>query len=122
MAVDIAVGFVGVYLRDNARGGDTRQFNDLAMRAEHEILILGSSRAHHHYDSPFLSDTLGIDVYNGGIDGNGVVLAYGILEMVLNRYKPKLVVFDVEPAFNINIYISNGIIYIIKFSIPDPIL
>lgn len=102
--IDIFVGFVGDYLQAHAKGGSTKEFNDLVKNDKHDILVLGSSRAHHHYDSPFLSDTLGLDVYNAGYNGNGVILAYGILEMTLKNYKPKLVIFDVEPAFDINVY------------------
>lgn len=102
--VDVCVGFGGRYLQGHAKGGSTRQFDDLVMKDSHDVLILGSSRAHHHYDTPFLSDTLGLDVYNAGFDGNGVVLADGVLEMVLNRYKPRLVLFDIEPAFDVNVY------------------
>lgn len=102
--VDVCVGFGGRYLQGHAKGGSARQFNDLVMKDKHDVLILGSSRAHHHYDTPFLSDTLGLDVYNAGYDGNGVVLAVGILEMVLNRYTPKVVLFDIEPSFDINVY------------------
>ena len=101
---DICVGFAGDYLQAHAKGGSTKEFNDLVKKDKHDILVLGSSRAHHHYDSPFLSDTLGLDVYNAGYNGNGVVLAYGILEMAIKNYKPKLVIFDVEPAFDINVY------------------
>ena len=97
--VDVSVGSFGRYLQGHAKGGSTRQFDDLVMKDQHDVLILGSSRARHHYDTPFLSDTLGLDVYNAGYDGNGVVLAVGILKMVLNRYCPKLVIFDVEPPF-----------------------
>ena len=103
-AVDISVGAFGRYLQGHAKGGSTRQFDDLVMKDRHDVLILGSSRAHHHYDAPFLRDTLGVDVYNAGFDGNGVVLADGVLEMVLNRYKPQLVLFDIEPAFDVNVY------------------
>lgn len=102
--VDIIVGLAGDYLQAHAKGGDTKAINDLVKKDQHDILILGSSRAHHHYDTPFLSDTLNLDVYNAGYDGNGVLLAYGILQMVLERYEPKLVVFDVEPSFDINVY------------------
>ena len=102
--VDLAIGHLGDYLQAHPMGGDTRRVNNLIMKDKHDILILGSSRAHHHYDSPFLSDTLGVDVYNAGFDGNGVILAYGFLEMILERYQPRLVVFDVEPAFDINVY------------------
>ena len=103
-AVDVSVGAFGRYLQGHAKGGSTRQFDDLVMKDRHDVLILGSSRAHHHYDAPFLRDTLGVDVYNAGFDGNGVVLADGVLEMVLNRYKPQLVLFDVEPDFDVNVY------------------
>ena len=103
-AVDVSVGAFGRYLQGHAKGGSTRQFDDLVMKDRHDVLILGSSRAHHHYDAPFLRDTLGVDVYNAGFDGNGVVLADGVLEMVLNRYKPQLVLFDIEPDFDVNVY------------------
>lgn len=103
-AIDWGVGLVGDYLQHHAKGGEERRFNDLVMNDVHDVLILGSSRARHHYDTPFLSDTLGMDVYNAGYDGNGVVLALGILKMVLNRYRPKFVIFDVEPFFDIYIY------------------
>lgn len=103
-AIDVCVGAFGRYLQGHAKGGNTYRFDNLVMTDEHDILILGSSRAHSHYDTPFLSDTLGLDFYNAGIDGNGVVLADGILKMVLSRYQPKAVVFDVEPAFDIVVY------------------
>ena len=116
VSIDFFVSAAGNYMQGHAKGGDTKRFDDLVEKDEHDVLILGSSRAHHHYDTPFLSDTLGVDVYNAGIDGNGVVLAYGILEIALNRYKPKLILYDVEPAFDINEYFAdnNHIRYISK--------
>lgn len=99
--VDFGIGRLGDYLQSHVRGGDTRRTNDLVMKDTHDVVILGSSRAHHHYDTPFLSDTLGLDIYNAGYDGNGVVLATGFLELILERYQPKLVLFDVEPTFDI---------------------
>ena len=102
--IDVCVGFAGDYFQSHAKGGETRKINDLAMVDKPDILIMGSSRARHHYDAPFMSDSLGMNVYNAGVDGNGVVLAYGLLSLVLERYQPKLIVFDVEPSFDINKY------------------
>lgn len=104
VVVDFMVGCFGDYLQNHAKGGETKRINDLAINDCHDILILGSSRAHHHYDTPFLSDTLGVDIYNAGYDGNGVVLAFGLLELLLERYQPKMVLFDVEPTFDILVY------------------
>lgn len=100
LAIDVAVGSLGDYLQTHAVGGDTKRINDLVNNDKHDIIIMGSSRAHRHYDTPYLSDTLGLDVYNAGYDGNGCVLAYGLLSMILERYQPKLVLFDVEPCFD----------------------
>lgn len=102
--IDCCVGAVGGYLQKHS----TSEFNNLVQHDTHDVLILGSSRAHHHYDTPFLSDTLGLDIYNAGYDGNGVVLAEGILEMIMMRYKPELVLFDIEPAFDIFQYANDN--------------
>lgn len=102
--IDICVGYAGDYLQSHAKGGSTKEFDDLVTKDKHDVLILGSSRAHHHYDAPYMSKLLGLDVYNAGYDGNGIVLSYGILSMIVERYKPKLVIFDVEPAFDIYEY------------------
>ncbi len=107
-AIDLGVGYVGDYLVSHVKSGDTKRTNDLVMNDKHDVLILGSSRARHHYDAPFLSNSLGLDVYNAGYDGNGVVLAYGLLEMILERYHPKLIIYDVEPEFDINVYTGDN--------------
>ena len=104
VVIDICVGFAGYYLQTHAKGGSTKQFNDLVMNDSHDVLILGSSRASHHYDTPFLSDTLGLDIYNAGYDGNGVILANGILELLLKHSHPKLILLDIEPSFDIIVY------------------
>lgn len=100
-AIDATIGFGGDYLLKHTKGGQTKMFNDLVMKDNHEVLILGSSRALHHYDTPFLSDSLGLDVYNAGFKGQGIILAEGILEMALKHSEPKLVLFDVVPQFDI---------------------
>lgn len=106
--IDMGVGKAGDYLQTHPRGGVTRRTNDLVQKECHDIVVFGSSRAHHHYDTPFLSDTLEMDVYNAGYNGNGVVLAYGLLEMILERYLPKLIILDMEPSFDLLVYSADG--------------
>lgn len=102
--IDLGVGLAGDYLRTHAKGGRTKALEDLVSKDTHDVLILGSSRALHHYDTPFLSDTLGLDVYNAGQKGHGIIFADGILEMALKHGKPRLVLVDIEPAFDL--YVS----------------
>ena len=62
---------------------------------EADILILGSSRAVHHYNPEILEDSLGMSAYNGGLDGKGIMYSYSVLEATLMRHCPKIVILDV---------------------------
>jgi hypothetical protein len=57
-------------------------------------LILGSSRASHHFISDVLSDSLKMSFYNAGKDGQSIFYHYAVLKGVLKRYDPKVVVLD----------------------------
>lgn len=104
VAVDFGFGKAMDYMSRHAKSGDTKARNALLFDNEYDILIMGSSRAHHHYDDKILSDSLGLKVYNAGVDGNGVILADGLYSLLSHRYTPKLVIFDVEQAFDIDVY------------------
>ncbi len=101
--VDFCCGFICDYLQGHARSGATRQFHDIVTKDCHDVIILGSSRAHQHYDTAVLDQKLKLDCYNAGYDGNGVILAYPILVNILNRCKPKLVICDFTRNFDIMI-------------------
>ncbi len=97
---DVAVGFVGGKLMDNAKGGDTRRKYSIANNTNEDVLIFGSSRAIYHYDSEILEDTIGMSVYNCGFQGNGIICAYGFFKMITKRYYPKCLVYEITPSFD----------------------
>lgn len=107
-AVDFGIGFACRWLESHAKGGMTRRINEISFVQKADVVIMGSSRAHHHYVSSILADSLGVNVYNAGVDGNGIVLAKGLYEMMAKRYAPKVILYDVEPAFDINVYAEDG--------------
>jgi hypothetical protein len=47
-----------------------------------------------------IEDLTGKSCYNCGEEGNGIVLAYGRLKMLTNRYKPKLVLYEITPNYD----------------------
>ncbi len=60
-----------------------------------EILILGSSRAAHHYVPQIFTDSLGMSCYNCGSDGECIYYHYGILSSYIQRGDiPKIVLLD----------------------------
>ncbi len=108
ISIDISFGIICDFLKGHARGGHTKQFHDLFNIDCHEILVLGSSRAQHHYDSPMIEEIMKMDCYNAGISGNGVMLAYPILVNMLNRCKPKIIIFEVTKSLDIMINPYDG--------------
>jgi hypothetical protein len=63
-------------------------------RTTADVLVFGSSRASHHYDTKFLSEKTGMSFLNCGKDGIGIRYTNIILPEVLKRYKPKMIIFD----------------------------
>ena len=63
----------------------------------HDIVIFGSSRAYRHYDTRVISDSLGLTCYNCGQSGMGFIHNYVLLESLLKRYTPKLIIYDIYP-------------------------
>lgn len=101
VAIDIIAGMVFPYLVANAKGGDNGRNNYICLETNEDILIFGSSRAIHHYHPTIISDSTSMTCYNCGQDGNGVILNYGRLLMIENRYKPKMIIYDIQNLFDL---------------------
>lgn len=100
--VDVFTGFAARYLNAHAKGGDTQNHYYIAYEMADSVLIFGSSRAIHHYNPKILEDSLGISVYNCGLDGNGILYNYGRLQSILNRYQPQIIIYDFIPSFDMD--------------------
>ena len=99
--IDCIAGIVFPYLVSNAKGGDNGRNNYICLKTNEDILIFGSSRAIHHYHPTIISDSTDMTCYNCGQDGNGVILNYGRLLMIGKRYKPKMIIYDVQNTFDL---------------------
>ena len=60
-----------------------------------DVLILGSSTANHHYNSKMMEDSLGMSVYNSGLDGRDLIYFDVVLQSAIKRQKPKYVILDI---------------------------
>lgn len=61
-----------------------------------DILVLGSSRASHHYIPHIFEDILNMSCFNTGRDGQFFLYSYAIFCSAVNRYSPKIVLFDIN--------------------------
>lgn len=106
--LDRGFGLSIKYLQDHAKGGYVGHHNYILRQTNEDILIFGSSRAIHHYNPQIIEDSLGMSCYNCGQDGNGIVLFYGWWQMIKERYQPKMIIYDVNPSFDLLIGKDNS--------------
>lgn len=67
-----------------------------------DIIIFGSSRANHSYVPEIFEKELNYSCYNSGRDGNYILYNYAIFKMIINRYHPGIVIFDIQPEGILN--------------------
>lgn len=98
-AVDFAAGKVFWYLQTKA-GGRTGAEYYACKKSNEDVIIMGSSRASHHYVPQIITDSLGLSCFNAGQDGNGIILQYGRWKMLSERYSPRMIIYDINPSFD----------------------
>ncbi len=100
VVMDLAFDKMFKLLRHEARGGQTYKNEYLFNNCKDDILILGSSRANHHYVPSVLEDSLGLTCYNAGEEGCGIIPAYIRYRLVSDRKKPKLIIYEITPGYD----------------------
>ena len=98
--LDVLFGIVCQYMNDHCKGGGIKSRHYVCKESNEDVLVFGSSRAKHHYVPDIIEDSLDVTCYNTGEDGNGIILCYGFLKMITQRYSPKMIIYDVT-AFDI---------------------
>lgn len=74
--------------------------------SQDEVLIMGSSRAAHHYVPQIIEDSLGMTCYNAGSDGECIYYHFCLLSAMIERgAKPKMVIYEV---MNLDAEVSGG--------------
>lgn len=97
---DAALNVIFSRMQNKARGmtGRTVYINDTLQT---DIIVLGSSRALHHYDPKAIEDSTGMDCYNCGEDQMGIVFCYCRYRIISERKVPKVIIYDVEPDYDL---------------------
>ncbi len=71
-----------------------------------DVVLMGTSRCNSHYVPSIISDSLGVSVYNGGVDASVNIFAhYILLNHILAHHTPKVIVLDVD---NIDLLKTKG--------------
>ena len=101
--IDRMAGYTFAYMSKHSKGGYVGHHNYITDSVHEDLLIFGSSRAIHHYNPQIFTDSLGLSCYNCGQDGNGILLYYGWWQIIKEHYKPKIIIYDITPSFDLHI-------------------
>jgi hypothetical protein len=77
------------------KSGASFELTHTLKTAEPDLLILGSSRALHHYDSSVFKSELNLATHNAGRDGQGFLFHHIVAATVLERHRPKIIIVDI---------------------------
>lgn len=66
-----------------------------------DVIILGSSRALHHYVPQVIADSTGLSCYNCGFENEGIVFHYALLRQLQQRYQPRLVIYELTYDYDV---------------------
>ena len=96
VVVDWAVGTLSEKMYYKSKYGIFHRQIYCLTESQDELMILGSSRAAHHYVPQIFEDSLGMSCYNAGSDGMCIYYHYGILASRIQRgCPPKMVILEV---------------------------
>jgi hypothetical protein len=65
-----------------------------------DVLIFGSSKANHQFYPDIFEKRLNLSYYNVGRDGSSIFYHYAILQSVLKRYTPKVIILEMTREFD----------------------
>jgi hypothetical protein len=95
---DQIVGFILRKLYFHEKTGQHYALNYVLRKCSADVLIFGSSRAVHHYDSRIISNKLQMSCYNAGVDGgHSIILPYAQIKVITKRYLPKVIIIELDP-------------------------
>jgi hypothetical protein len=94
--IDFVLGKVCDAILFNSSNKTTQygKINYCMLHAQADVIIVGSSRANYHYHAPMMGDSLGLSVYNAGMDGRGLSYHSCIIRAICNRVTPQIIVME----------------------------
>lgn len=96
--LDLIIGYAikPVLLSEPDAGNNHSNFKQSLYDKEADIVILGASKANHHYIPDLISNQMDMSVLNTGLDGDNVITSWIIFKSITQRHLPKMVIIDVS--------------------------
>lgn len=102
IVVDFLIGVVMDSIRRNVPVDDEKEAKTefIINHVNSDMLVIGSSRAACNYDTKVLSDSFPEwSVYNAGLSGASFDMSNIVLNSIIDRYSPKVVIWDFKENY-----------------------
>ena len=97
-SLDIMIGNVLEFLFFKQKTGPNYQIIESITTNRADLVILGNSRAQHHYNPRIISKKTGFSSVNAGLNGGyGIYLPTFQVEVMTINYNPKVIIVEIEP-------------------------
>lgn len=95
-AVDRLGGMAMWWVNQHTHDVSGPKIKYLVSDVHEDVVLMGTSRCNLHYVPSIISDSIGMSVYNGGIDAsNNIYAHYIMLNHILARHVPKVICLEV---------------------------
>ena len=111
---DITVGVLcRNYIKKHRLTGRYLPLDRLIKEVDTDIILIGNSAILNSTNPDIMEDSLGMNCYNGGITGQGVDFFETIIDCILQRHTPKMIVIGMRPE-EMGEHIGDGIYDVLK--------
>lgn len=93
--LDLAIGSTLRHFYFNQKSGDDYHLTYSIENMEDDLIILGSSRASHHYIPQILEDSINMHCFNTGMDASFLFNTYAMYKAISERHKPEIIVMEI---------------------------
>jgi len=95
---DITIGFCSkYYIKNYPLVGRYQPLDRLIKEVDDDIILIGNSAILNSVNPKIIEDSLSLTCYNGGITGQGVFFFETIIDCILQRHTPKMIVIGLRP-------------------------
>ena len=111
---DITLGICSkYYIKNYNLKGRYEPLDRLIKEVDSEIILIGNSGILNSVNPKIIEDSLSMTCYNGGITGQGVFFFETIIDCILQRHTPKMIVVGLRPE-EVGGNIGEGIYDVLK--------
>ena len=101
------------YIKNYQLIGRYQPLDRLIKEVDSDIILIGNSGILNSVNPEIIEDSLSMTCYNGGISGQGVFFFETIIDCILQRYTPQMIVVGLRPE-EVGMNIGDGIYDVLK--------